>query len=129
MSRSLWVAAFWIALAVCTYLALTPSPPDAVTAFSDVVLHAFAFTVLTFLCSAAHFRLSYLAPALCMLAYGVALELAQGQIAERSAEFGDVLVDLVGIGVGLVLVRFVGAPAEHLLSWILNSLGLEERRG
>ncbi len=125
MNRALWIAAFWVALAACTYLALTPSPPDAVSHVSDVVLHAFAFTVLTFLCSVAHFRQRYLYPSLWMLAYGVAIELVQGQIEARTAEFGDLLVDVAGIAIGLVLVRLFATTALSLTAKTLRFAGLE----
>ena len=40
---------FWFPLLVCTYLALVPDPPDnPVFRVSDVILHAAAFTYLTF---------------------------------------------------------------------------------
>ncbi len=128
MNRALWIIAFWLALMACTYLALTPSPPDAVSHFSDVLLHAFAFTVLTFLCSVAHFRQGYLYPALWMLAYGVAIELVQGQIEARSAEFGDLVVDVLGIAIGLALVRVFGATVLSLSAKVLQIVGLEEDR-
>ncbi len=125
MNRALWIAAFWLALVACTYLALTPSPPDAVSHFSDVVLHAFAFTVLTFLCAVAHFQRGYLYPALWMLAYGIAIEVVQGQIEARTAEFADLMVDAIGIAMGLALVRMFAASAFSLSARALRLVGLE----
>ncbi len=127
MNRRLWVAGFWVALAACTYLALTPSPPDAVAHFSDVLLHGFAFSTLTFLCSVAHFARGYLSPAIWMLVYGVAIELVQGQTEARFAELGDVFVDAVGIGVGLLLVLLFAETAESLTGRVLKQLGMGER--
>jgi len=44
-----------------------------------------------------------------MAGYGLALELAQSLVPERTASLKDLLVDLVGIGIGLALAR-VAAP-------------------
>lgn len=100
--------AFWFPLAVCTWLALTPSPPEAVGHFSDVLLHAVAFTYLTFAFGLAWpaLRLNWLAGIL--LAYGVALEVVQGFEPARVASLRDVLVDAGGIALGLLLLRVLG---------------------
>ncbi len=101
--------AFWVPLAACTYLALTPTPPAAVFRLGDIVLHAFAFTYLTFALG-----LSMQAPrlgqvGLVMLGYGVFIELAQSLEPARNAELKDLLVDAAGIAVGLAaLVRAGG---------------------
>ena len=127
MTRALLRLAFGIALAVCTYLALTPSPPQAVSGIDDVLLHGFAFIVLTMLCAQAYFPSALLMNAIVMLLYGAGLELAQGQIAARSAEWSDLFVDLVGIALGTALHRACGAWLRQLLSDILQRLGLEGR--
>jgi VanZ family protein len=100
--------AFWFPLAVCTWLALTPSPPEAVGRFSDVLLHAFAFTYLTFALGLAWpaLRLRWLAGLL--LGYGVAIEIVQGLGPARVASFQDVVVDAGGIALGLLLLRGLG---------------------
>ena len=106
--------AFWVPLAVCTYLALHPSPPDAVFRVSDVLLHGFAFTYLTFSLAIAHRHRHWLVPGLWMLGYGLLIELLQSFEAARTAEVGDVLVDVAGIGLGLVVYRFVGPALRDL---------------
>jgi VanZ family protein len=100
--------AFWFPLAVCTWLALTPSPPEVVGRFSDVVLHAFAFTYLTFALGLAWpaLRLRWLAGL--PLGYGVGIELVQGLGSARVPSVQDVLVDAGGILLGLLLLRVLG---------------------
>lgn len=107
--------AFWIPLAACTYLALTPAPPDAVFRVSDVVLHAGAFVYLTFALGLAHGRLRPLTVALAMLGYGAALEIAQSFQPQRSPELKDLLVDGAGIAVGLALLGTLGGWSRQLL--------------
>ena len=105
----LLLAAFWLPLAVCTYLALHPSPPDAVFRLSDVLLHGFAFTYLTLALALAHGHRHRLLPGLWMLGYGVLIELLQSFETSRSAEVGDLLVDVAGIGLGLLAYGWAGA--------------------
>ena len=57
-----------------------------------------------------------------MLAYGVALELVQSGIPERSAEFKDVWVDLGGIAAGLLLAVWLCRPLRRLLERLLTPL-------
>ncbi len=100
-------AAFWLPLVVCTYLAVTPSPPDALFRVSDVVLHALAFSYLTLALGLAH-RQRLPAVAAWMLGYGVLIEVLQSFTAERSPEIKDLLVDTGGIVLGLGLLHSAG---------------------
>jgi len=124
-ARRVWLLGFWFTLALVTWLALTPSPPRPVTYFSDIVLHAAAFTVLMFLCCQAHFRTTLLPPALAMLAYGLGIEVVQGLMGARFAEVKDFLVDLVGIGAGAVMRKVLGDLADRVMHTLLSLLRLE----
>lgn len=125
-------SAFWVPLLICTWLALSPSQPAAVSAFSaavlnalaslglapgppetlqgagDVVLHALAFSYLTFALGLALPGAGLVLVAACMLAYGGFLELAQSLLPTRTAELKDLLVDLAGIAAGMLLLLTVG---------------------
>ncbi len=114
VAGTLLVIAFWAPLAVCTYLALHPSPPDAVFRVSDVLLHGFAFTYLTFSLAIAYRHRHWLIPGLWMLGYGLLIELLQSFETARSAEVGDVLVDMAGIAIGLLGYRWIGLPLRAL---------------
>ena len=115
-SRGLFQVAFWFPLAVCTYLALVPEPPEhSVFSLGDVVLHAAAFTYLTLAFAFTRYgkenrRRVYVRSLVCLLAYGVFLEAVQSVIPERSAELKDLFVDLVGIGLGLGLAHLLAKP-------------------
>jgi VanZ family protein len=126
--RRLFQAGFWIPLIICTYLALVPEPPEhPVFRLSDVILHAGAFTYLTFALVLAGYpgesrgRLAVRSSIL-MLGYGVFLELAQMLVPERSAEVKDLIVDLAGIGIGLGLAWVIAAPVHDTASRLLSRI-------
>ena len=134
--------AFWFPLLVCTYLALVPDPPDnPVFRVSDVILHAAAFTYLTFAFvlmgatrpeagpSAVPFSRVALRAFGAMLAYGVFLEAVQSLIPERSAELKDLAVDVVGIATGLLLAALLARPVASLLHLLSSRMiGFFSRR-
>lgn len=129
---------FWIPLLICTWLALIPEPPDnPVFRMSDEILHGAAFTYLTFAfvlmmtVSAASpaesagygiSRRTAIQTLLAMLGYGIFLELAQSLIPQRHAELKDLLVDLAGIGVGLLLAALLAGWAASLLCYLSRNL-------
>lgn len=117
---------FWVPLAVCTYLALIPEPPEhPVFALSDVILHGAAFFYLTFALVLVQYGTGkarsslYVRTFALMLTYGLLLELVQSAIPERQAEVKDLLVDaagiLTGLGAAAVLVDPVYRIADRLL--------------
>jgi VanZ family protein len=112
--------AFWIPLAACTYFALASELPDhPVFELSDMVLHGVAFGYLTFALLLAQAGIPALESGrslralVGMLGYGIFIELAQNSIPGRSAELGDLLVDLVGIGLGLVIGAAAVLPLQR----------------
>lgn len=119
--------AFWLPLAICTYLALTPSPPDAVFRVSDVILHAFAFFYLTFALGLAMRAPRLPVVALWMLGYGMFIELVQSFEPARSAELKDLLVDAAGIAVGLGALALLGDWARRTVRIVLGAVLGEAR--
>ena len=106
--RWLIVIGFWIPLAFATYAAFAPHGVPMPFQVSDVILHASAFTYLTAALWFAHHPGDRgWKPAAWMLAYGIAIELTQSFEPTRDAELKDVLVDVVGIALGLALYRGV----------------------
>lgn len=122
----LWQLAFWAAFFSVTWLALTPRPPKPIAEISDIALHSVAFLVLTFLLAMAHFRRRHIWPAGLMFFYGAGLELVQGVMGARFAQWKDLGVDVVGITMGLVLLHFAGDAVDSLLQTVLRAIHLEK---
>lgn len=104
------LAAFWVPLAICLGVAVTPDPTGMVASLSGMIAHIFAFAYLTVALFQAHFPWNGDAsPARCvwaavlwMLAFGVAIEVAQLFVAGRSGDLADLLPDGVGIAIGCI---------------------------
>lgn len=106
-----FIALFSAACLTVAALALGP-PPSGLAPGDDKLLHFAAFAVLTVLGALAFYRTSVWAPAVGLLAGGIAIELLQGIPAiNRSMSLGDVVADAAGIAAGLVLV------AVAVLAW------------
>lgn len=119
MSDRVLAVSFWLALAFATYSAFAPPNLVAAPRVGDVALHAFAFFVLTTLLQMAYFSRQPLRTALCMLGYGLFIEVVQLWLPDRSAELKDLMVDVLGIAAGLLAYRLAGQPATRLLrSWV-----------
>lgn len=102
-----FTALFCAACLVVAALALGP-PPGGLAPGQDKLLHLAAFFILTVLGALAFLRTSVWAPAVGLLAGGIAIELLQGIPAiKRSMSLGDVVADAAGIAAGLVLVAVV----------------------
>lgn len=124
MSATLLKIGFWLPLAICTWLALFPDPPEiSVFKISDVLLHAFAFTYLSFTLAVAYPQRSRAQIFCLMLGYGLLIEVVQSFEASRSAELKDLLVDVLGIGFGLLLARLLAAWTRRLASRLFDRTG------
>ena len=116
VSVALLKLGFWLPLVVCTWLALFPDPSEiSIFKISDVLLHAFAFTYLSFTLAVAYPRRSLLQIFCLMLGYGLLIEIVQSFEVSRSAELKDLLVDIVGIGFGLLLARLLAEWTRRLV--------------
>ena len=106
--RWLIVFGFWIPFTFTTYAAFAPNGVPMPFAVSDIVLHACAFTYLTAALWFAHHSVDRgWKPALWMMAYGVAIEAIQSFEPTRDAEIKDLVVDAVGILLGLAVYRWI----------------------
>lgn len=89
---------------VCA-LAVTPAPPPDLHLGWDKLNHTVAFAALGF-CAALGWpapRWARLAVLAALLAFGGMIELVQHFVPNRSAEWGDLLADAIGIGLGVLL--------------------------
>jgi len=118
------LAAFYLPLLLCTYWALAPVPPDPVFLITDVARHISAFVYLTFALIVAYEDKSLLHVFAWMLAYGVFIELVQSFEVERTAEFKDAAVDVLGIVVGIILGHFAGGAVRRLIHHVAGRCGL-----
>jgi VanZ family protein len=114
-SRRVWFVTLALLLCAISYLALSPRPPAGLSTGWDKSNHALAFASLAF---CGHWCLSkawarWLYLPLLLIAYGGAIELLQMNVASRSAEWGDLLADSVGVAIGLVLA----AGINKILQW------------
>ena len=108
--RWLILAAFWMPFAGIAYAAFAPEGIPMPFRISDIVLHGGAFMYLTAALWFAHYATDGgVKPAAWMMAYGIGIEAIQSFEPTRSAEFKDLLVDAIGILLGLGLYRFVVA--------------------
>ncbi len=127
MSTLLIRLGFWLAILFASFMAFAPPPAVPVFRVSDVVLHAVTFSVLVYGLRMAYFphRLTansqwLLAPGrwwqagLWMVAYGAGIELVQAFTPDRQPLIKDLLVDIAGIGVGLLAYRWLGGWSHNL---------------
>lgn len=108
-----WRLALLLLLGVVTYLALTPKPQAPLSLGWDKLNHLFAFTVLAAV-GAMGFARAWTRLALGLLAFGVLIEILQSFTPHRSAEWRDLLADLLGIALGLAVACGTSRAAARL---------------
>lgn len=85
----------------------------------DKWAHALAFTVLAVWFAGQYRPRSYWRIAIGLVAYGLLIELCQRSISYRSAEWYDVVADVVGIGIGLSLAMIgIGGWSLRFEAWL-----------
>jgi VanZ family protein len=114
-------ARFWritLALLLCaiTWLSLTSVPPQQASLGWDKLNHAAAFTTLAAV-ALLGYGPAWLRIAAALMAYGGLIEVLQFFTVTRSAEWGDLLADAVGIGSGLLLGMAVVQVASRFDRW------------
>lgn len=97
---------FYVALTAVTILAFLPNydalPPFV--SFSDLLNHAFAFSVLYILLTKAHPALSAMQVVLPLLLYAVWIETVQYFLPTRYAAWSDIAADSVGLLIAYLLI-------------------------
>ncbi len=90
---------FALLAAVVGVLGLLPNPDAVPSSGWDKLDHAGGFAALMFIALPAHLGRTWRV-ALALVAYGGAIELLQMHVPGRSAEWGDLLADAIGVALG-----------------------------
>ena len=94
------------------------SPPSKIP-LSDKWLHLLTFLFLSLWFTGQYARSSYWRLAIGLTAFGVLIELGQGMIPYRSAEWMDLVADIGGIGIGLIIaVAGLGGWSLRFEQWL-----------
>lgn len=97
---------FWMALVGSYILAIAPmDKAPMISPLSDKGNHFIAFAFLSVSLFYAY-KISYMKIALWMLAYGIWIEFTQLFIPNRYGELMDLVADIIGIVIGLIIVFF-----------------------
>lgn len=113
--RVLWRLLLAALLIVITWLALVPAPPRTLTTGWDKSNHALAFASLAFTAVWALWQQPRHWPrlVLALVAYGIAIEIAQSFLPPREADWHDVVADSMGIALGLLVAWPVASRAAR----------------
>ena len=102
--RRLWVFLGLVLAAMIAAASLLPARNLPDIALSDKIRHAMSYALLAFWFASVVVRRDFLALIVALVAFGGLIELAQEWMhLGRRAEMGDLLADVAGIGVGVVL--------------------------
>ena len=96
---------FWLFLIFCSYLSLTPAPPNAMLSFSDKFLHTAGYMALYISCSVAYPLATLTIRKLSLLlGYSIMIEVFQHFIPNRGFSVLDILANASGLVLGLIIV-------------------------
>lgn len=95
---------FFAVLGLGIYLGMHPSPPPTSASWHGPFYHAGGLFACTILSVLTYPRWRWWVRGLLMFAVGVMIEYVQSYHPTRSADFGDILVNSVGVAAGLVCI-------------------------
>jgi VanZ family protein len=98
---------FFITLAAIEFLATTSRHIALVANIWDKAKHSFAFFVLYILLSLAFKDLTTKEKTFLLLLYGIQIEIVQYFIPTRDFSLLDIVADLVGIAIGVVVYKLI----------------------
>ena len=103
-----WRMLFCIAVSTITYLATTEQSYPVISDFNDKFSHVFAFLVLAFLADFSYPEYSYnYYKITALFGYGVLIEIIQYYIPNRQFSFYDMLADLIGLMLYMILLPYI----------------------
>ena len=101
-----------------------PKGSDSPFFISDKWVHAVTFAVLALWFSGQYARRSYWRLIMGLVAFGVLIEMTQRMVSYRSAEWTDLLADLLGLAVGMaVALAGAGGWCLRFEEWLQNRHG------
>ena len=111
-----------LALLVIIVLAIMPVSQAPLASWNDKLVHILAFFTLAYLLDASFPRQAFdWRKGLFLLCYGLLIEYLQGETTHRQASAGDVLADLIGIGVYLLSIPILKAIPLVNYRWTQGS--------
>lgn len=122
--RLLCVAQFYSLLAMYTYLGLTPHPENSVPVFNDLLMHFMGYSVAAISISFARPSWPLWQRAALLIAYSIAIEIAQHFNPPRTFSGMDILANASGVLLGLLVILLLEntiSPFAKLLYWKTNS--------
>ncbi len=121
---SILLLAIVLTLAIIPAIWLWPQDPGTVWSLSDKWVHGITFAVLALWFSGQYARGAYWKLVVGLLAFGALIEMCQRMISYRTAEWNDLLADLLGIGVGLLIAwAGVGGWSMRIEKQLQNRIG------
>ncbi len=125
-----WQIAGITLLAIVLAFALAPpdwfrlADPGSQFFISDKWLHGLTFVALALWFSGQYARHSYWRLILGLAAFGLLIEVTQRMVAYRSADWMDLVADLLGIGVGMAIaLAGAGGWCLRFEEWLQNRIG------
>ena len=117
-----WRLAGIVLLLAVLVATITPTlwlPSSTKILLADKWLHLLTFTFLSLWFTGQYARRSYMRLVVGLTAFGVLIEVGQGMISYRSAEWLDLVADIAGIGIGLcIAIAGLGGWSLRFEQWL-----------
>ncbi len=105
--RKLLICFYIIYVLIITYLSLTPIEHKMAVSVWDKAAHFTAYLLLAMFVKRVHIRFSYLTCVITCFSYSFAIECIQYFIPDRQFEFLDMLANLLGAVLGVILYYLI----------------------
>ena len=113
-----------LTLAIIPAIWLWPQDPNKIWILSDKWLHGITFAVLALWFSGQYAKEAYWKLVVGLLAFGAVIEICQRMISYRSAEWNDLLADMLGIVVGILIAMLgFGGWSVRIEKQLQNRIG------
>jgi VanZ family protein len=116
----LWLNLGWAFVALVLAACLVPNGVPGTAGVNDKVLHAAGYLALTLWFTGIYPRSRYVWIAASLVIMGIIVELLQGAMqVGRNADARDVIANIIGIAVGVVLsLSLLGGWMQRIETWV-----------